>query len=76
MSKIQAIITEKEYGKYEVQFKCNTDIWEWLKKKKNQTTKANVIFELVLDNEVKEFHYKAAMDKFLKSYEKWIDEII
>lgn len=71
MPKVKMIITEKEFGRYEVKFECTGDIWKWFKNHAKKSL-AYDILEDVRFNEVHEFMYEAQAKKFAKRYEKLV----
>lgn len=77
MNKIQMVIKEMEFGRTEVSFRYNGDVWEWFKKNKKKTSQAiYTILEEIRDNEVHEFMYETQLNKFIKKNKEYVDEIV
>lgn len=74
MNKVKMVIKKLEFGKSQVTFECDGDIWKWFKKHKS--TRANDILEYIQNNEIHEFSYDMYLDKFTRKYKDIVDEIV
>ncbi|MBM6615649.1 hypothetical protein JTF06_12205 [Desemzia sp. RIT804] len=77
MNKIQMVIKEMQFGRTEVSFRYNGDVWEWFKKNKKKNSQAIYsILEEIRDGEVHEFMYETQLNKFIKKNKEYVDEIV
>lgn len=77
MNKVKMVIKKLEFGKSQVTFEVEGDIWKWHKKNhRKKETLANNILEYVRSNEVHEFSYDMYLDKFTRKYKDIVDEIV
>lgn len=77
MDKISMVVTELEFGRLAVEFKCDGDVWKWFSScKKKNSNKASKVLNDIRYKEVHTFYYESKMQKFVNQYKDLCSEVI